>query len=564
MVARQAMDFNFDTEENSKTLSEHVSTIKRRKVAIISIGILVFLIGVVTTFLLPAKYSSKSVILIEGQDVPQDMVRSTITSFAVQRIEEIKQRIMTIGNIMSIVERFSLYDEKELQRLTRTEIANEFRRNVTVFPISAEVVDPRSGRPTEAIIAFSLSFKGKEPSTVQKVVSELTTLFLNENLKERAEQSASTTEFLDNEAEALDIELIEMEQQISDFKDENQGSLPELNSFNLNMLDRSEREIIEINSRIQHLETREIEVAAELAQLSPSAPTILSSGEAVLSNPDRLKALRSEYRRKSSLYREDHPDLARLKREINELEDTEGTAGKKEVLIEQLRTSQFKLNEAQDRYSLNHPEVKRLEVLVSDLETEIQHVADDRLNSEIVPDNPAYVILSTRLKSIASEKKSLSQKRNAIQETANQYKRLLLRAPEVEKDYQALLRNYQNKQFKYQEIKTKLMEAELGRNLEQERKGERFTLIQPPEIPEKPFSPNRQLFVGLSFVLAIGLGFGFAFLIEAIDPKVYGERAIEYETNFSPMVVIPMMSVATAEEADRAFKFKLIMFFSAH
>ena len=553
------MEFGVDEEESSKTFSEYVAAIKRRKVFVAVFAIVILIIGVIVTFALPAKYSSKSVILIEGQDIPQDMVRTTITSFAVQRIEEIKQRIMTIGNIMSIVERFGLHSEKELRRLTRSEIANKFRSSVLVFPISAEVVDPRSGRPTEAVIAFSLSFQGKKPDVVQKVTSELTTLFLNENLKERAKQSVSTTEFLNKEADALDVELLEMEQRISDFKDENQGSLPELGSYNINMLDRTEREIIEVNARIRDLETREIELAAELARLSPSAPTILSNGEAVLSDVDRLKALKSEFRRKSSVYRNDHPDLSRLSREITLLEDSFGGGVQKDAIIEQLEISRNRLSEAQDRYSLNHPEVKRLEALVSDLENEADAYSGQDI--EITPDNPAYVVIHTRLKSIASEKLSLQQKLIAFQDTANHYKNLLSKTPNVEKDYQALLRNYQNKQFKYQEIRTKLMEAELGRNLEQERKGERFTLIQPPEIPEKPFSPNRRLYIVLSVFFAIALSLGAALVLDAIDPRVFGERAIELETNLSPMVIVPRMTVATEEELVKSFRLKLIILF---
>ncbi len=553
------MEFDLDEEENSKTFSDYVAAIKRRKLVIIASAICIIIIGVFTTYALPAKYISKSVILIEGQDVPQDMVRTTITSFAVQRIEEIKQKIMTIGNIMSIVERFGLHDEKELQKMTRSEIANKFRRSVSVSPISADVVDPRSGRPMEAVIAFSLSFQGKNPSVVQQVASELTTLFLNENLKERAKQSVSTTEFLNKEADALDIELLDMEQQISEFKDENQGSLPELGSYNINMLDRTEREIIEVNTRIRDLETREIELADELTRINPSAPTILSNGAAVLSDSDRLKALQTELRRKSSLYREDHPDLARLNREINDLENLVGNGLKKDEIGEQLKVSRNQLSEAQDRYSLNHPEVKRLEALVSDLEIEIEKSSNNE--TEIIPDNPSYVVLSTRLKSISSEKRALKQKRLAIQETANHYKRLILKTPEVEKDYQALLRNYQNKQFKYQEIKTKLMEAELGRNLEQERKGERFTLIQPPEIPEKPFSPNRTMLMGISMLLALGLSIGIAFLVEALDSRVWGERAIEFETGYSPIVVVPLMETRSAEELSKAFKLKLTLLF---
>ena len=182
-------------EGETRSLSDYVNIIRRRKkVFAIATGIVMVLV-ITATFLWPKTYRSQAIILIEQQDIPADLVQTTITSYAQQRIEEIKQRIMTIGNIIGIVEEFELYTDRELERKTRTEIAEEFRKAVSIRPISAEVVDPRSGRPTLAIIAFSLSFDGDHPSKVQKVTNEITTLYLDENLKERTEQTKSTSDF---------------------------------------------------------------------------------------------------------------------------------------------------------------------------------------------------------------------------------------------------------------------------------------------------------------------------------------------------------------------------------
>ena len=130
---------------------------------------------------------------------------------------------MTIGNIMGIVEEFGLYTERELERNTRTEIAQEFRDAVSIKPISAEVVDPRSGRPSMAVIAFSLAFDGDVPSQVQKVTNELTTLYLDENLKERTQQTQSTSDFLSAEAKMLSSQLSELDGKVALFKEENKG-----------------------------------------------------------------------------------------------------------------------------------------------------------------------------------------------------------------------------------------------------------------------------------------------------------------------------------------------------
>lgn len=532
------MDTEYE-DSHSKTINDYIAILKRRKKAVLLTALSILFIGIITTLLWPSTYRSTAVILIEEQDVPQELVRSTITSYAVQRIQEIKQRIMTTNNIMSIAKRFELYTEKEFDKLTRSEITSSFRSNVSIQPISAEVIDPRSGRPTEAVIAFSLSFTGKRVDTVHKVTNELVTLYLSENLKERTAQSNSTSDFLSSEVSALDTELNELEQKISFFKESNKGSLPELNSFNLSIVDRSQQELLDILTRIQELDRRKIQLQSQLSQLSPSAPQILPSGESVMSDPDRLKALQSEYRKKAAIYRDDHPDLKRLDREITSLEAALGQGNKPEDIAKELQVAKNQLASYQDKYTEEHPSLIKQKNLVTELEKELS-VSVSRVNNTI-PDNPAYVLLDTQLESINSEIASLQSKEYALRDRITKYDSLLTKMPAVEKDYQALLRDYENTQLKYREIKAKQTEAELSRNLEQERKGERFTLIQPPEIPEKPVSPNRALLFIMSFVLSTGMGAGIAILRENLDPKVYGEKSIIATTNIAPIGVIPYM-----------------------
>ncbi len=533
---------NIETDEEvGKSLSDYLALAKRRKRIMAITAAILFVVGLLAAVLWPATYRSTAVILIESQDIPPDLIRSTITSYAVQRIEEIKQRIMTTGNIMSVVQRFELYSDRELNRLTRSEISKKFRDNVSVEPISADVIDPRSGNPTKAVIAFKLAFDGDEPQKVHKVTNELITLYLNENLRGRTEQSNSTSDFLSSELKSLDTLLKDLESQLSTFKEKNKGSLPELNGYNLNTLDRSEHELIEIKTRMQDLESRKIELASQLAQLNPSAPTILADGKAVLSDSDRLRALQSDYRRKAAIYSPDHPDLMRLNREISVLLQTQGNNNDAKDVGKQLQVARDQLAQAREKYTGEHPEIKKLTEVVSKLEIELQNA--NRGTPEVIPDNPSYVLLDTQLKSIESEIASLVTKSQLLKENIKENEQLLLKAPSVERDYQVLLRDYDNTRLKYRELSEKQMQAELGKSLEQERKGERFTLIQPPEIPEEPLSPNRIAIVFIALVLAIGFGVVAGIIAEALDPKVYGEKSIEAITGISALVLVPFYEI---------------------
>lgn len=529
---------SFENDEmDSKSIADYIAVFKRRHKIIKRVISIFCFIGLLATILWPATYRSTAVILIESQDVPPDLIRSTITSYAIQRIEEIKQRIMTTSNIISIAQRFELYTEGEFKRYTRTEISKKFRDNLIVEPISADVIDPRSGNPTKAVIAFKLSFDGKDPQKVYKVSNELITLYLNENLRGRTEQSNSTSNFLSDEIKSINDQLKEQEEKLAKFKEENQGSLPELNNYNMSIVDRSQQNLIEINTRLQQLDSRKIELESQLAQLNPSAPTILSDGKAVLSDSDRLKALQSEYRHKSAIYSSDHPDIIRLNREIESLQKLLGIAGSEKDIAKQLQTAQEQLAQAKGTYTSDHPEIRKLTEQVEYLKSELATGSGKPV--ELVPDNPSYVLLDTQLKAVDSEIASLSPKLNELRSVIAHHEQLLSKAPAVERDYQTLLRDYDNTRLKYREISEKQMHADLGKNLEVERKGERFTLIQPPEIPEEPVSINRFVIAFLFFFLAIVAGLVGGILAEKIDSKIYGEKSIEAIIGMTALVSVP-------------------------
>ncbi len=546
------MEFT-ELEENTKGFSDYVEILKRRKNPMLLVASVILLITLLALMFWPPTYRSTATILIEEQEIPRDLVRSTITSFAAQQIQVINQRIMTVTNIMELVDKFKLYQVDGELSGPRMEIATRFRDDVTMDLVSADVIDPESGRPTEATIAFTLSFDYRSADQTQKVTNELVTLYLNENLRARNLQSANTSDFLLAEANSLRDQLLELESSLADFKERNEGSLPELYDFNITAVDRTERELLEASLRIQELEKRKIELGSELAQLSPSAPMALPSGEMVLSDSDRLKALQSDYRRKSALYHDSHPDVRRLKREIEELEATTGLSSDREEILHQLDGARDELTQLKSKYADDNAKVTTQERVIAQLERDAANSSGS--GKVAAPDNPAYVLLNTQIQSASSEIRSLQLKQEKLQAKIASHEAKILRAPSVEKDYKALLRDYENATLKYREIKAKQMEANLAKNLEQDRKGERFTLIDPAQRPVDPVSPNRIALLLVGLVLSVFGSLAAAALLELMDSGVRGEKALtEVLGGVAPISVIPYIENET--DADSQLKLK--------
>ena len=457
-----------DGEENTRSIGDYINVIRRRKRVLAITAATVMAIIILAAFLWPKTYRSQAIILIEQQDIPTDLVQTTITSYAQQRIEEIKQRIMTIGNIIGIVEEFELYTERELERITRTEIAEDFRRAVSIRPISAEVVDPRSGRPSQAIIAFSLSFDGEVPSKVQKITNEITTLYLDENLKDRTAQTKSTSDFLTAESDLLLEQLEGLDDKVAIFKEQNKGALPEQNQFNLSVVDRTELQINSLVYQLKELKKRKTQLDGDLTQISPSAPTMLSNGQMVLGEADRLKAIQSQLRQYESAYHPDHPTLLRLRRELDALTGDSGL-GQHKDMAEQLKQERDALSALEGKYTADHPKVLKSKRVIASLEFRLSGGIQD--SAEVTPDNPAYLVLRSQLNATNADIRGNEENIKILTEKMERYEGYLSRAPQIEKEYQSLLRDYQNTRMKYQEIRAKKMSADLAQNLRVRAKG---------------------------------------------------------------------------------------------
>ena len=523
-------------EEQSKDLKDYLDAFKRRRWAIMGIALLIFTIGLITALALPPTYRSAATILIEEQQIPAELVQSTVTSYAAQRIQTISQRVMTRQNLTEIMDRFDLYTD-DRKRYTTEEILATMRSDIKLDMISAEVVDPRTGRPTAATIAFSLGFHGENPQQVQRVANELTTLYLQENIRSRTLRADETYTFLSEEAGRLTVQIARLEDLLADFKARNAANLPELQPLLRQQADRTELELSDIANQIRSQEERRFYLQAQLSQLEPHGSDIAMSPSA------RLKALRTQYIGLVARYSPAHPDVRRLKREIAGLEQETGLVNSSTALLEQLDGLRMELAATRERYSEEHPDVLRLSRAITGVEEAIANADSNPGNApQRAPDNPAYVNLQAQLDAVDNQIRSLGNKRVSVEARRIELEDRLAAVPLVEAEYRTLNRDLLNATTKYQEMSAKLMQAQVGRQLEAESRGERFTLIEPAALPEEPIKPNRPAIIFLSLVLALGAGLGYAAVAESLDNSVRGVKGVLNAVQAAPLAVIPYLA----------------------
>jgi polysaccharide biosynthesis transport protein len=537
-----------------------LAALRRRARPLLLVSASVLLLSVLAALFWPSRYSATGVILIEQQELPSELVRSTVSSYASQRVQVISQRVMTTENLMNIIQRYGLYQDMR-KRQPREEVIKQMRRDTTLQMISADVIDPRDGRPTKATIAFSIAYSSPSAELASKVANELVSLYLQQNIETRQRSSRDAEVFLAGESDRLDRDIKEMQAKIATFKEKNADELPELTQLNLAKITHLEEELRDTDAQLRSFDQQATFLDAQLAQLNPTAQVFASTGERVQSPSDRLKYLRTEYARAMAIYSPDHPDVRRLKREMEGLEagaakDADSTNGATNDLRRQLTDAQAQLRSASERYSPEHPDVIRMQRVVNSLQGQLdaqgpspapgeprsdgQAIPDDRPGSASA-DNPPYIQIRSQRQAAGSQIQSLRRKREELQGEMARLERHVVRTPGVERDYTAMLRELESAQGEYRQVRQKHMEAETAQNLETERKGERFTLIEPPFPPEEPTSPNRPLILIFGLMFALAAAFATVAVLESTDSSVRGLHDLRGLLTAPPLASIPLM-----------------------
>lgn len=538
-------------EEQTKSLNDYMMALRRRKKQILMVMGGILLLSTLVALFLPPVYRSTATILIEEQEIPQDLVRSTITSFADQRIQVIKQQVMTRANLMQIIDKYHLYAD-ERRRMTTEEILEKMNEDIQLNIVSANVTDRVRGTITTATIAFTLSYGGENPAAVQKVANELVSLYLNENLKSRQQKTAETSSFLNEESTKLGKYIAEIEAKLATFKAKNVGRLPELQTVNLQMRDRTDSEIMSVDQQVSAAEERKFYLEGQLAQIKPNSYMVSAGGERILDPEERLKSLQAQYASLTGVYSPNHPDVVKMRREMDSLKKEVGGDADSTEQAKQLDKQRADLATMREKYGSDHPDVVKLKKSIAALEEAQKQAAVSTAPKAPPrkPENPAYLTLQAQLESANSTIKTLNAKRNELKAKISSYEARIEQTPQVEREYLDLNRDHQNAVLRYQEIKAKQMEAEVAQQLEKDSKGERFSLIDPPQLPEKPASPNRPAIFLLGLVLSLGGGVAYAGVMESVDTSVRSSRELSAMTAAPLLAVIPYIENA----ADKARK----------
>lgn len=528
------------------TVHDVFAFLARRKWIFLAAFVPVLLVAAALAFGLPPVYLSQATILVEQSTIPEETVQPA-AGYVDEQIQVVTQRVLSATGVADWVARFGLYPDE-----SRSRVIEQFRADTVVEPITAEVVDRRTNRLSQATIGFTLGYRAASPELAQAVTSELADAFLTENARARMQRATDTSRFLEREAERLARDMAETEERIAAFKSEHGDALPDQYALNVQALERTERELEEAQRLSRDLRAQRDLLRNQLAVTDRYAPIYSETGAPILGAAVRLDELRQQYASFIARYGPEHPDVIRARREIDALTAGE-TAGTRAAIDTQIATLEAELDAYRDRgYSAVHPDVQRAESSLAALREERGRTPADA--PARTPDNPEYIRLQLESQAADTSLAAAEQRRAALETRLADLENRLAAAARVEQEWLLLNRGYESTRAEFLEIKRRSTEARLSERLEESNQGDRFTLIESATLPERPVEPNRLAIMFLGMVLALGSGIGLAALTDAVDKTVRGSRDLLATTGLKPLVVVPLIEVegARARLATRA------------
>jgi polysaccharide chain length determinant protein (PEP-CTERM system associated) len=404
--------------------------------------------SLVALLLIPPTYRASTMILVESQKIPTDYVRPTVTTSVRERLATIEQQITNRENLERIIKEMGLY-QKELAELGSEKTLQIARRDLEL-EVKGDSI-------------FRIYFSSGDPVKAADTANRIAVLFIQENLKRRADEARNTSSFLEGELSSVMQDLEEQEQIVAQFRLRNAGSLPDDREGNLRAIDQLQRRL-EINMEsIDRAELRTLVLERSVEQLRRDQPTMEIAVQA-----SRLEKAREELLQLRSQYTDEHPDVIRLRREIESLEGEE--------------TPRQRSDSSTDR--VENRELKAQLAELASAELELQRQQQDQ--KEIVT-------------------------------TLRRYQAKLEEIPKVEQELLQLTRDYDLLQANYDSLMAKRIQAKLSENLEQQKQSEQFTILERAIPPASPFKPNRLIVLLVGLGLGGGLGLGVALLREQLD-----------------------------------------------
>lgn len=447
------------TWKGARTADQYAQILLRRPWHIAVPFTAVLVLAVAASFIVPRKYRSSTLILVESERVPDTVVRRIAAETAGKRLQTIRQEILSRTRLETVIKELDPYGSAGREPTT---VTVERMRNAIAITVKGDD-------------AFSIDYLHREPRMAMLVANRLATLFIEEVSRGREAQVEGAYSFIENQLEEARQQLEVREETLRSYKERHMGSLPEQLTANL--------------STLQRLQLEHQAVAESLRGAS-----------------DRLQQLES---------------------------DPTSVTGR-DPASQELAQARAQLSQLRLRYTEEHPEVRALAGRIARLEAAVVRTAGG---------GEAGV---TALNEARRDVEELRARQAELEGRIALFSARVEQTPRVEQEISTLTRDFQKLNEYYLGLLDKKLDAQTAAELEKRWKGDHFRVLDPANLPERPVSPNRLLF------LAFGLAFGALAGVATSLAAEHLAQAVNNVEELEGVVPAPVLATIPHVRGERA------------
>ena len=459
------------------------------------------------SWFLPSLYRSGTLILVEQPSVPEKFVVSNIDNDIQRQLDSITQQILSRTRLLQIIDHLNLY-ANDRKRKNPDDLVEEMRKDIEI---------ELSHGDDKKLSAFNIYYLSRDPNMAQLATSELASLFISENLEQRQERSENTTKFLQTQLDQAREKLAEQEARVRAFKDKHIGELPSQTQSNLQILGGLQTQLQAQEDSLSRARQQNTYLESLLGQYRTFERGLKAGdgGPVGLGAVDKeLDRLREQLADLSARYTDKHPDVRKIKEQIARAEKI-----RDHVIIEMNKGG--------------------------------AGATADAATAATDPKNAPQLDLESQLKANRVEIANRQVLIRELEGKIGEYQGRLNRAPVMEQQFSDITRDYDQSKADYDSLLAKKNQSEMATNLEKSQQGEHFRMLDPPNLPVKPFKPNRLFLCGLGVIAGLVLGGVTAVSSEKMGGRVHTEHEITKIVPFEILAEIPTLETVAEQAVTR-------------
>jgi polysaccharide chain length determinant protein (PEP-CTERM system associated) len=442
-----------------------------------AIALLTLIVGL---FVIPRNYSASTTILAQGSDIIQPLLEGRAVPTEVADRAGMAREIIYSRRVLNEVLKVGGWLDEPLTPVQRDRLMEEIRSNTMITSPRPELV--------------AITYHDSEPERAFKITETMSALFRSEAMAAKERESREAFEFIDKQVRAYHAKLTSAEQKLQDYQARNVDAQPGSATDSSTRIGALRTQVEQTRMALLEQESREASLQAQMS--GESAVTAVQTRETLYRA--RLIELQTEYDRLLLSYTEQHPDVVRVRLQMNDIRRT--------------------------------------------LEQEQQRQAAPRsaaMMSEDVQANPLYQELRSQLaqtrREVAGTRSRLGVAESLLEGELDRGRRIAA----SESALAELTRDYEVNREIYQDLLRRRENARVSMGLDQENRGLTLRVQDPAIMPVRPSGLRFMHIAAAGMMLAVALPLGLIFLIARFDPRVRSARLLARENRYPVLSTIP-------------------------